>query len=38
MTKIVAYSDDSNLAVVPSPGVRVSVAESLSRDLIKVSE
>ena len=26
------------IAVVPSPGVRVTVAESLSRDLVKVSE
>ena len=33
------YADDSTLiAVVPSPGVRVTVAESLSRDLVKVSE
>ena len=26
------------LAVVPSPGVRVTVAETLSRDLVKVNE
>ena len=26
------------IAIVPSPGVRVTVAESLSRDLVKVSE
>ena len=26
------------IAVVPSPGVRVAVAESLSSDLVKVSE
>ena len=26
------------MAVVPSPGVRVTVAEYLSRDLVKVSE
>ena len=32
-------SDDSTLiAVVPSPGLRVAVAESLCRDLVKVSE
>ena len=37
--KLKGYADDSTLiAVVPSPGVRVSVAESLSRDLMKVSE
>ena len=34
-----AYADDSTLmAVVPSPGVRVAVAESLIRDLGRVSE
>ena len=33
------YADDSTLmAVVPSPGVRVAVAESLIRDLGSVSE
>ena len=32
-------TDDSTLiAVVPPPGVRVTVAESLSRDLVKISE
>ena len=37
--KLTGYAGDSTLvAVVPSPGVRVTVAESLSRDLIKVSE
>ena len=37
--KLIGYADDSTLiAVVPSPGVRVTVAESLSRDLVKVSE
>ena len=37
--KLIGYGDDSTLiAVVPSPAVRVAVAESLSRDLIKVSE
>ena len=37
--KLIGYADDSTLiAVVPSPGVKVSVAESLSRDLMKVSE
>ena len=36
---LMGYADDStSIAVVPSPGVRVSVAESLSRDLVKVSE
>ena len=33
------YADDSTLiAVVPYPGVRVTVAESLSTDHVKVSE
>ena len=33
------YNDDSTLmAVVPSPGLRVAVAESLIRDLGRVSE
>ena len=37
--KLVGYADDSTLmAVVPSPGVRVAVAESLIRDLGSVSE
>ena len=37
--KLVGYADDSTLLdVVPSPGVRVRAAESLSRDLVKVSE
>ena len=37
--KLIGYADDSTLiAVVPFPGVRVTVAESLSRDLVKVSE
>ena len=32
--KLMAYTDDSSLmAVVPSPGVRVKVVESLIRDL-----
>ena len=30
--------DSTLIAVVPSPGVRVTVAESLTRDLGKVSE
>ena len=35
----IGYADDSTLmAVVPSPGVRVTVAESLIRDLGRVSE
>ena len=37
--KLIGYADDSILmAVVPSPGVRVAVAESLIRDLGRVSE
>ena len=37
--KLIGYANDSTLmAVVPSPGVRVAVAESLIRDLGKVSE
>ena len=37
--KLTGYADDSTLMVfVPSPGVRVTVAESLSRDLGRVSE
>ena len=36
--KLIGYADDSTLiAVVPSPGVRVTVAESMSRDLVKIS-
>ena len=36
--KLIGYADDSTLmAVVPSPGVRVTVAESLVRDLVRVS-
>ena len=37
--RLIGYADDSTLmAVVPSPGVRVAVAESLIRDLGRVSE
>ena len=37
--KLIGYADDPTLmAVMPSPGVRVAVAESLIRDLGKVSE
>ena len=37
--KLTGYTDDSTLiAVVPSQGIRVTVAVSLSRDLIKVGE
>ena len=37
--KLIGYADDSTLmAVVPSPGVRVAVAESLIRDLGRVSK
>ena len=37
--KLIGYTDDYTLmAFVPSPGVRVAVAESLIRDLGRVSE
>ena len=37
--KLIGYADDTTLmAVVPSPGVRVTVAESMIRDLGRVSE
>ena len=37
--KLIGYADDSTLmAVVPSPGVKVTVTESLIRDLGRVSE
>ena len=37
--RLIGYADDYTLmAVVPSPGVRVAVAESLIRDLVRVSE
>ena len=37
--KLIGYADDSTLmAVVPSPGVRVTVVKSLIRDLGRVSE
>ena len=37
--KLIGYADDSTfMAVEPSPGVRVAVAESLIRDLGRVSE
>ena len=37
--KLIGYADDSTLmCVVPSPGVKVAVAESLIRDLGRVSE
>ena len=37
--KWIGYADDSTLmAVVPSPGIRVTVAESLIRDISRVSE
>ena len=37
--KLISYADDSTLmAVLPSPGVRVAAAESLIRDLSRVSE
>ena len=35
---LIGYADDSTLmAVVPSPGARVTVAESLNRDLVRVN-
>ena len=35
---LIGYADDSTLmAVVPSPGARVMVAESLNRDLVRVN-
>ena len=37
--KLISYADESTLiAVVPSSGLRVAVAECLSRDLVKVNE
>ena len=37
--KLIGYANDStSIAVVPFAGVRVTVAESLSRDLVKFSE
>ena len=37
--KLICYADDFTLmAVVPSPGVRFAVAESLIRDLDRVSQ
>ena len=37
--KLIGYADDSTLiAVVTSPGIRVTVEESLCRDLVKVSQ
>ena len=37
--KLICYADDSScMAAVPSPGVRVTVAESLIRDLGRASE
>ena len=36
--KLIGYADDSTLmAVVPSPYTRVTVAESLNRDLVRVN-
>ena len=33
--KLIGYADDSTLiAVMPSPGIRGTVAESMSRDLV----
>ena len=36
--KLIGYADDSTLmAVVPSPGARVTVAESLNHDFVRVN-
>ena len=36
--KLIGYADDSTLmAVLPSPGARVTVAESLNRDLVRAN-
>ena len=36
--KLIGYADDSTLmVVVPFPGARVTVAESLNRDLVRVN-
>ena len=36
--KLIGYADDSTfIAVVPSPGARVTVAESLNRDLVRLN-
>ena len=36
--KLICYADDTTLmAVVPSPGARVTVAKSLNRDLVRVN-
>ena len=36
--KLIGYADDSTLmAAVPSPGARVTVAESLNHDLVRVN-
>ena len=35
---LIVYADDSTLiAIVPSPGVRVTIEESLNRDLVRVN-
>ena len=36
--KLIGYADDSTLSAVSSPGVRVTVTESLMRDLGNISE
>ena len=37
--KLVAYADDATLlAVIPSPDMRLSVSESINRDLAKINE
>ena len=36
--KLISYADEStSMAVVSSPGARVTVAESLNRDLVRVN-
>ena len=37
--KLIGYADDFTLITdLPSPGVRVTVVESMNRDFVKVSE
>ena len=35
--KLIGYADDTLMAVVPSPGARAKLAESLNRDLVRVN-
>ena len=37
--EMIGYADDSTLiAAIPSPNARISVAQSMDRDLLKVSD